>query len=406
MCFTHEIGALKERLKECSIPVYRIKNDRLDHSALEMEQIISKVVKSDERKEFIMDNINYEAAGVSIETANAVKKQFKDVVSSHELVHCKPLNKIGAFASLVEIGLDQYKDPIFVLKSEEPGSKQLLSIDNHRIEWIARDLINHLVNDIIVMGALPCAVLDTIICGEFEKETVLKLVDELSKACIENGCILVGGETSEQPGMLPKGRYVLQASILGIAEKSKIIDGNHIKQGDILVALASNGLHTNGYSLVRKLMETRKRILDEKVNGNRFLDSILQPHSSYAQPVKAVLEQYPNDVHGMAHITGGGIHDNLIRILQSENLQADINLSEIRIPPIFSIIKNYANISDDEMLTTFNNGVGLIMVVEGQKAGEMISELNANGTEAYPIGQINQSTGGKAVVFHNKLNWD
>ena len=353
-----------------------------------------------------MDNINYEAAGVSIETANDVKKQFKDVVSSHELGHCKPLNKVGAFASLVEIGLDKYKDPVFVLKSEEPGSKQLLSIDNRRIEWIARDLINHLVNDIIVMGAVPCAVLDTIICGKFEKETVLKLVDEISKACIENGCILVGGETSEQPGTLPKGRYVLQASILGVVEKSRIIDGNNIKQGDILVALASNGLHTNGYSLVRKLMETKERILDEKVNGNSFLDSILQPHSSYAKSVNAILQKYPDDVHGMAHITGGGIHDNLIRILQSENLQADIDLSEVRISPIFKIIKNYANISDDEMLTTFNNGVGLIMVVGSQKANAIISELNATGTEAYAIGQISQSTKGKAVVFNNKLKWD
>lgn len=353
-----------------------------------------------------MDNINYEAAGVNIETANDVKKQFKDIVSSNELAHCKPINRVGAFASLVEIGLNKYENPVFVLKSEEPGSKQLLSIDNNRIEWIARDLINHLVNDIIVMGATPCAVLDTIICGKFEKETVLKLVDEISKACTENGCILVGGETSEQPGMLPIGRYVLQASILGIVDKSKIIDGNNIKQGDALIVLASNGLHTNGYSLVRKLMETKAEILNEKINGDSFLDSILQPHSSYSKPVKIILERYSDAIHGMAHITGGGIHDNLIRILQCENLQADIDLSAIKIPQIFNIIKSYANISDDEMLTTFNNGVGLLVAVENKKTDDIISALNANGAEAYYVGQINQSAGRKAVMFNNKLNWD
>lgn len=358
------------------------------------------------RGEFLIDNLSYEAAGVSIKTANDAKKQFTDIVSTNESAHCKPLNRVGAFASLVEIDLSKYENPVFVLKSEEPSSKQLLSIENNKIEWIARDLINHLVNDIIVMGATPCAVLDTIICGKFEKETILKLVNEIAKACTENGCILVGGETSEQPGVLPAGRYVLQASILGVVEKAKIIDGSTIKQGDKLIALASNGLHTNGYSLVRKLMETKPEILKEKINGESFLDCILQPHSSYAKPVKIILDRYPGAVHGMAHITGGGIHDNLIRILPGESLQADIDLPAIKIPPVFKVIKGYANINDEEMLATFNNGVGLIIVVEEEKTDAIISELKANGTEAYIIGQIKQSPGRKKVVFHNKLVWE
>lgn len=158
--------------------------------------------------------------------------------------------------------------------------------------------------------------------------------------------------------------------------------------------------------MVRKLMETKPEILNEKINGDSFLNSILQPHSSYAKPVKSILEQYSDDIHGMAHITGGGIHDNLIRILQSENIQAEIDLSTIKIPPVFYVIKNYANITDDEMLITFNNGVGLVMVVENQKTDAVISALKANGTEAYLIGQINQSAGRKAVIFNNKLNWD
>ena len=153
-----------------------------------------------------MDMISYQDAGVNIDAADAMKKQLSGDVSSRGLAHCVPLNKVGAFAALVELDLTKYKNPVFVLKSEEPGSKQMISIDNDRIEWIARDLINHLVNDIIVMGATPCAVLDTIICGKMEGDKVLRLVRAMSEACSENGCILVGGETSEQPGVLPEGR--------------------------------------------------------------------------------------------------------------------------------------------------------------------------------------------------------
>jgi phosphoribosylformylglycinamidine cyclo-ligase len=221
-----------------------------------------------------MERMNYEASGVSIDTANDTKKQFHRMVSSEKTSLCTPLNQVGAFASLVDIDLSRYTSPVFVLKSEEPGSKQLLSIQNGKAGWIAHDLINHLVNDLIVMGADPCAVLDTIICGKFQKHIVLELVSSISGACKENDCILVGGETSEQPGILPVGTYVLQASALGIVEKSKIIDGTAIVQGDRILAVASNGLHTNGYSLVRKLMDTFPAVLNETVSGEAFLDAV------------------------------------------------------------------------------------------------------------------------------------
>lgn len=350
-----------------------------------------------------MDSVNYEASGVSVAAANDVKAQFKRIVSAGGLGRCAPINQVGAFASLVEIDLKDLRNPVFVLKSEEPGSKQLLSLDNHRVEWIARDLINHLVNDIAVMGAVPCAVLDTIICGKFEKETVLKLVGEISQACTENGCVLVGGETSEQPGVLPAGRYVLQASVLGVADRQRIVDGSRIQRGDALIALASNGLHTNGYSLVRKLMETRPAILEERVDGERFMDSLLKPHLSYAGVIKGLLERHFDGVHGMAHITGGGIHDNLIRILQSDELRAEIDLSAIRIPGIFKVIKRYANISDEEMLAAFNMGVGITAAVEEARADEILGTL---GADAYRIGQITQSGGSGEVIFRRNLRWD
>jgi len=386
-----------------------------------------------------LENINYETVGVSIETANDTKEKFKNIVSSQSLAHCAPINKVGAFASLVEIGLKNYENPVFVLKSEEPGSKQMLSIDNNRIEWIARDLINHLINDIIVMGATPCAVLDTIICGKFEKETILKLVEEISKACVENDCILVGGETSEQPGMLPAGRYVLQASVLGIVEKSKIIDGSNIKNGDNIIALASNGLHTNGYSLVRKLIETKPGILEEKIptrhcgldpqsksneipdqvrydGGDQvrydgcesFLDSILKPHFSYSRAVKIILEKYFDSVHGMAHITGGSIRDNLTRIMQGGGLQANIDLSAVKVLPVFKIIKNYANMTDGDMLdnSPFNNGVGLIVVADEKETNAITETIKSTGVDAYIIGQVIKSDENKKVFLYNNLIWD
>ena len=355
-----------------------------------------------------MDNINYESAGVSIETANDTKSKFKDIVSSKNLAHCTPINKVGAFASLVEINLKDYNNPVFVLKSEEPGSKQLLSVDNNKIEWLARDLINHLINDIIVMGATPCAVLDTIICGKFEKEKVLKLVGEMAKACLENNCILVGGETSEQPGTLPAGRYVLQASVLGIVDKTKIIDGNNIKCGDNIIALASNGLHTNGYSLVRKLIETKPEILNEKINGESFINTVLKPHLSYYNAVKIILNKYFDKIHGMAHITGGSIHDNLIRIMQNDDLQANIDLFEIKVPEIFSIIKKYANMSDEDMLNNspFNNGVGLIIIAEENETAQIIDLIKAENIDAYCIGKINKSESVNKIVLYNKLKWE
>ena len=349
------------------------------------------------------ERYSYRAAGVDIDAADAVKRRIAGNVSSRGLSHCMPLNRVGAFASLVELDLSGYENPVFVLKSEEPGSKQLLSIAQGRIEWIARDLINHLVNDIIVMGVNPCAVLDTIICGKLESDVVLRLIAEMSDACAENGCILVGGETSEQPGTLPAGRYILQASILGIVGKDRIIDGAKIKSGDVLLALASNGLHTNGYSLVRKLIEEKPAILDENIDGMDFMDAVLQPHMSYANAVKGLIANHFDAIRGMAHITGGGMRDNLLRILNAEDLCAEIDLPAVRPPGIFGVVKRYAGVGDDEMLRTFNNGVGMILVADGEKAGEIARALCDGGTCAYEIGRIKE--GPRAVNFIGSLRY-
>ena len=350
--------------------------------------------------------VSYEAAGVSIDAADAVKKRFGGVVSSESVAHCSPVNRVGAFASLVGIDLSLWPRPLFVLKSEEPGSKQLLSVEHGKLGWLAHDLINHLVNDIAVMGATPCAVLDTIVCGKLEQETVYELVRAMSEACLENSCVLVGGETSEQPGVLPAGRYVLQASALGVVDVGGVIDGEAVREGDAIIALASNGLHTNGYSLVRRLIEERPAILAETVGGEPFMDALLKPHTSYYATVRRLVGRLGPALHGMAHITGGGIRDNLARVIRGGALSARIDCGALLPPAIFSVVKRYAGIDDNEMLRAFNCGAGLLAVVDAVVAGLAAKEARACGIDAYSVGSIvGRASGRSSVEFTGALRF-
>lgn len=352
-----------------------------------------------ERNVYIMSSgLSYEKAGVSIDTADSAKREIADILCTN---NSRVLNRVGAFASLFDAKFPEYKEPVMVLKAEEPGSKQLLSIKHRKISWISYDLINHLTNDIIVMGAKPLIVLDTIICGKLQKDIVVELVANMSKACNELGCILIGGETSEQPGVLQVGNYVLTASVVGIMEKSKIIDGSRIEEGDVLLALPSNGLHTNGYTLVRKLIDETPGILNMQVEGDSFLENVLKPHKSYYNYIRSVLESpYESDVHGMVHITGGGIRDNLIRILP-EQYKAVVDLSRVKVLPVFKLLHKMGSIPCTDMLRTFNIGVGLIMVVSEKKAQDIKKILLSVDCDAYEIGYIVRAN--KDIEFQNEI---
>ena len=222
-----------------------------------------------------------QTTGASLVLRNDDNQQV--MANSLETTDKRVFNKIGAFASLFDGTFPEYEHPVLVLKMEEPGSKQKLAFQYNRISSICYDLINHLINDIIVLGATPLVVQDVIICGKLEKAVVTQIVDSLSRACGEQGCVLTGGETSEQPGVIEAGTYVLAASIVGVVEKSKIIDGAKIAKGDSILAVASNGLHTNGYSLVRALMAQKPEIIEMQVGEDSFLDAILKPHKCYYQ---------------------------------------------------------------------------------------------------------------------------
>lgn len=345
-----------------------------------------------------MKKLTYTSSGVDIANADATKKKMAGSLSTDSPLI---LNKIGAFASLVDGRFPKYTHPVLVCKTEEPGSKQLLAFKYRRIESICYDLINHLINDVIVMGAKPLFVQDLIVCGKLDKNVVNQLVKDIALACKAQGAVLTGGETSEQPGVLEAGTYVLGASCIGVVEKSKIIDGSAIEAGDTILALKSSGLHTNGYTLVRALMKEHPEILQEKVGGRSFLDAILTPHCCYYQSLKDLFRN--PGLHGMAHITGGGIPGNLNRILP-KGLDAVIDASAIRILPIFRFIQKKSGNDNADMMKTFNLGVGMAIVVDPSAVQAITKHLKANDVHCYPIGTIVKG-GSQRVRMEGKLEW-
>ena len=329
---------------------------------------------------------------VNIDLANETKKAMAKALETKEE---RVLNKIGAFSSLYDIKFKEYKNPVLVLKTEEPGSKQLLAAQYGKLENVSYDMINHLINDCIVMGARPLTVQDAIICGKMNKDDVNKIVKAVADACKKQGCVLTGGETSEQPGVLKPGTYILTSSIVGIVDKNKIIDGSKIKEGDVVISLESSGIHTNGYTLVRKIMKKYPEIVNKK-----FIDTILEPHRCYYNALKDLFDK--NWITGLAHITGGGICENLNRILPN-NLSASIDASKYQILDIFKLLKKTADISEKEMVRTFNLGVGLTVVAKKEYAKEIIKHIKKKKINAYIIGEIVK--GNKEVVINGKFNW-
>ena len=361
--------------------------------AIVLDVSVDEILAGSERG---AEGLSYSKAGIDITYTDTIKREMAKHLDTKD---DRVLNGLGPFASLYDIKFQEIENPVLVLKSEEPGSKQKLAIEYGYSESICHDMVNHLVNDIVVMGAKPLAVLDTIVCGNAEADTIKTLVKGVSDACKENECSLVGGETSIQPLVVDPGVYVLTSSIAGIVERSKVIDGSQIKEGDAVLAIASNGLHTNGYSLVRLLMDKMPQIKLDKIDGLTFIEQIMKPHTPYYRSIKDLFDK--DVIHGMAHITGGGIEGNLCRIIP-EGLSAKIDLSKIKILDIFKYIRNNGNISDEEMLRTFNCGVGF-NIVTNQKDKAAVMHHVRRFYDCYEIGVI--ESGDRKVKFENRLNW-
>ena len=340
--------------------------------------------------------LTYSGAGVDIDKTDAIKGGISGFISTG---NPRVLNGLGAFASLYDIKFDNIKQPVLVLKAEEPGSKQKLAVEYGYAESVGHDMINHLVNDIIVMGATPLAVLDTIVCGEADGQIIKSFIKGMAEACEANECALVGGETSVQPSVVNKGTYVLTSSVAGIVDRADIIDGSGISEGDAVLVVESNGLHTNGYSLVRMLMDKMPGITGEQVGGGTFIQAVMKPHLAYYKCVKGLFAG--KKLKGMAHITGGGIAGNLSRIMP-EGLCARVDLGRIEAPEIFGFIKDRGGVSEAEMLRTFNCGAGLTIVVEPGAAGDVIGHVSRY-YRCYEAGEI--VAGGEKVKLEGSVRF-
>jgi phosphoribosylformylglycinamidine cyclo-ligase len=319
---------------------------------------------------------------VNIDLANTTKAGFGKIIDNRD---SRLLNRVGAFSSLFLPDLKSYTEPVLVLKTEEPGSKQVLAFAHDRVESVCHDMINHLINDCIAMGAEPLAIQDLIVCGKLEKDIATRIVAGCVAACEAQECVLTGGETTEQPDIIPAGTYILGSSIVGVVEHSKVIDGSRIVSGDVVIALSSSGPHTNGYTLIRDLLDRHASLAQQTVGPSTFLDAVLEPHRCYYRSLKGLFSI--DLISGLAHITGGGIKENLDRILPKD-VNARIDLHRYRPNLIFSVIRDAAKVSEDEMLRTFNLGVGMALVCPGKYEQRVINHLREEGQEAYVIGEI------------------
>ena len=338
--------------------------------------------------------ITYADAGVNIDRANRTKQRIKYL--AHKTFTRGVLSEIGGFGGLFSVD-KKYQDPVLVSSVDGVGTKLKVAFDMNVHHTVGADLVNHCVNDIAVQGAAPMFFMDYIATGKLEPEVAEKVVGGLAEACKHNGCALIGGETAEMPGFYPDGEYDLAGFIVGVVERERIITGKNVQVGDIIVGLPSNGLHTNGYSLARKLLfevagyspETYVNELKGKV-GNE----LLRPHKSYWPVLRKLMD---NDcVSAMAHITGGGITENLPRVLP-RGTAALVELGTWPVLPIFQHLETLGNVPQEDMLRTFNMGLGMLLVVPTAKFKKAQTLLDRAGEKCYTVGRIVK--GERRVLF-------
>ncbi len=330
--------------------------------------------------------ITYAEAGVDIERSNRAKQRIKYL--AHRTFNKSVLSDIGGFGGLFSVDKKKFKDPVLVSSVDGVGTKLKIAFEMDLHQTVGADLVNHCVNDIAVQGAAPLFFMDYFATGKLQPEIAEKVISGIADACKHNGCALIGGETAEMPGFYPGGEYDLAGFIVGAVDRDKIITGKDVVPGDILVGLPSNGLHTNGYSLARKLLfEVSHYSPETYVNElkNKVGNELMRTHKSYWPVIKRLLEA--EAVTAMAHITGGGITENLPRVLP-KTMSAQVQLGSWPVLPIFSHLQKLGNISESEMLRTFNMGIGMILVVPTKKFKRVQSVLERIGEKGYTIGRI------------------
>ena len=339
-------------------------------------------------------SLSYRDAGVNIDAGNALVEKIKSSVASTN----RPgvMGSLGGFGGLFELPTN-YEQPVLVSGTDGVGTKLKLAIDLNKHDTIGIDLVAMCVNDILVLGAEPLYFLDYYATGELDIEVTSSVIEGIAEGCRQSNAALIGGETAEMPGMYGKGDYDLAGFCVGVVEKQKIIDGSKVKAGDVMIAIASSGPHSNGYSLVRKIIEVSGSDINAKFDdqGGTLGDALLAPTRIYVKALHDLLPEF--DIHAMAHITGGGLLENIPRVLP-EGAQAVIDKDSWQLPKIFQWLQKNGNVIDSEMRRTFNCGVGMVLVTRADDAEAIITSLKQSGENAWLLGSI-ESGDKEQVLF-------
>lgn len=330
-------------------------------------------------------SISYRDAGVDIEAGDALVEDIKPFAK--RTMRPEVLAGIGGFGSLFEVP-KKYKNPVLVSGTDGVGTKLKLAFQLNKHDTVGIDLVAMSVNDILVQGAEPLFFLDYFACGKLEVGTAGQVIKGIAQGCEQSGCALVGGETAEMPGMYPAGEYDLAGFAVGCVEKEAIITGATITEGDVVLGLASSGAHSNGYSLIRKLIDLSGINMDSDFHGKPFRDVVMAPTRIYVKSLLKLLQTLP--VKGMAHITGGGLTENIPRVLPA-GLTAELKNGSWDIPPLFKWLQQQGNVADAEMFRTFNCGIGMAVIVAAEDADHAQALLAAEGEQVFRIGNIRKS---------------
>jgi len=329
--------------------------------------------------------LTYRDSGVDIDTGNALIDRIKP--HTKRTLRPEVMGGLGGFGGLMSLP-QGYKEPILVSGTDGVGTKLKLAIDANIYDTIGIDLVAMCVNDIIVTGAEPLFFLDYYATAKLDNDIAEDVIKGIADGCVESGCALIGGETAEMPGMYAQGDFDLAGFSVGVVEKSKILEPKNVKPGQVLLGLASSGPHSNGYSLIRKVIEVSGASLDDSFNGTSLGKALLAPTKLYVKPILEALNKHP--IHAIAHITGGGLTENLPRVMP-ENSKAVINLDSWTRNPVFDWLQQEGNIEDQEMLRTFNCGIGMVVVIDESDIDAVSATFNDMNINNYVIGRIESS---------------
>jgi phosphoribosylformylglycinamidine cyclo-ligase len=342
----------------------------------------------------------YAAAGVDIDLGNRVKSALPQWLASTR--RREVLGQVGGFGGLFALNAKKFRQPVLVSSMDGVGTKLKIAFAMNRHDTVGQDLVNHCVNDIAVLGAEPLFFLDYIGTGELKPRVFEQLMLGFASACRANRCALIGGETAQMPGFYQEGEYDVSGTIVGVVEKAEILDGKSIRAGDAIIGLASGGLHTNGYSLARKIFFERMKLQPNSVLPElqgRLGDELLKVHVSYGPLIQAVLRKFAGrrDIKGLAHITGGGFVDNVPRVLPRK-CDALIRKGSWEVLPIFQLLAAKGGVPEDELYQVFNMGVGMTMIVAADKADAALRFIRARRQNAWIIGEVARGTGKARIV--------